>query len=227
MPSVLLLGNHVAHAFVLRLPGVTAIVRPQHADRGDAHPDLIGPLGMREHGMRAEAAGARKPLIARRVIVEAAHRPPAAAIVIADEQPGLVDAGVMTVLPGAEGPDLIHLARAALGIGRTLFNLTPVLEVGAGLNRRAVDLAGRADEVASARAAARRRALPAFEERTFDRPAPPILPGTAQKCTLLGSDDHQHATHAFPSIDLFARTAHLSWSAQSSPSVRGRLSGRR
>ena len=131
MPGNSLSGLMHADALVLRCPGMTAVVRAPDADGGDAAPDSIGPLRMRQNRVRAEPACAGKPRSSRGMVVQSGHRTPALAIVVAGEEPRLVHARVVAIVAAADGPDLIQLAIAAVGIGRALVDLTPGLQVGA------------------------------------------------------------------------------------------------
>src|SRR5262249_41454350 len=136
---------------ILRLPACSTIIRAPDTDGRDAAPDPLGPVRIDEDGVRAQSTRARKPGVPCRMIVEPRNGRPRLAVILAREKPGDIDAGVVTLRRAVERPDLIELAVAALGIRGPALDLPPVLQVGTGVQRRPVHVAGGRDQVASTR----------------------------------------------------------------------------
>ena len=182
---------------VARCPGEPVVVAAVHPACRDGDVHALGICRVEQDGVQAQTTGARIPLAALRVVVQALHQRPALAAVGGLEQGSRLHAGIKHArLAGASGGDVPHLdqrlgclgegspgegffhrAGRSAGFGRARQRrvdvcLRPGLAQVVGVVRgRAInEMIHRSVQAPIARVVGHVHQVPAFEQRAFDRP---------------------------------------------------------
>ena len=108
------------------------------------------------------------------MVIQSRHRRPRLTVIVAREEPGDIDARVVTPRRTSDGPDLVERAIAALWVCGPPLDLSPGLQVGTRVQTGTVDLTGRRQQVTPARRPGRGGHAPALKERSLNGPVPPI-----------------------------------------------------
>ena len=88
-PGVFIFDRY-RNAFVFRVQGLAAVVRPEYADGGDSAPQAVAVLRIDKHRVRAKSAGSGVPVAPGGVIVQPGYRSiPGVAAIRAAKQPSL------------------------------------------------------------------------------------------------------------------------------------------
>ena len=192
-------------AFVFRRPRLPAVLGAEHARRRDRHVHPVGVCRVREDAVHHEAARAWRPVLARRVVVEAVHRRPGRPAILAFEQRPRVHAGPHFAgprgVPRLHAPDALDRAADLFGKRRAVGHLPRLAQVIRAVDVRAVHVVIQRGEKPA------RTALPLVEGQVVDTPSGEVRPAEfpvfaravalEDERALARADEDEHARFTF------------------------------